>query len=173
MITHLEEELLQRYFDGDLLAEEATRVASHLAECEACAARHRSLTSLRVGVGVMAEERAGEVDFDALFARIERGIAEAAPASLSERVRGIRVQFGHNPRRVWVPAMGVLAAAAALILFVRGGPVPNSSTEIEEVAFSEWGGTVFEVALADGASTKVVWINDEYEDDDDDDEVLQ
>jgi anti-sigma factor RsiW len=156
MTTHLEEELLQRYFDGDLDAGEASQVASHLAECEACATRERSLAALRVSMGVLAEESARDVDFDALFGRIERGIAESAP-------RGVHAN--RRPARLWLPAVGVLAAAAALLMFLRSGPPPNSSTEIEEVAFGEWGGTVFEVALADGASTKVVWINDEYEDD--------
>jgi anti-sigma factor RsiW len=163
MTTHLEEELLQRYFDGDLGADEHSQVASHLAECDACAARQRSLQALRVGVGVLAEESARDIDFDALFGRIERGIAESAP-------RGVRTRT--RPTRIWLPAAGVLAAAAALVMFLRGGTPPSSSTEIEEVAFGEWGGTVFEVALADGASTKVVWINDEYEDDGDA-EVLQ
>jgi anti-sigma factor RsiW len=163
MTTHLEEELLQRYFDNDLLADEASQVASHLAECEACAARQRSLRALRVGVGVLAEESARDVDFDALFGRIERGIAESAPRGARARTR---------VKRVWLPAMGALAAAAALVMFLQGGPPSNASTEIEEVAFGEWGGTVFEVALADGASTKVVWINDEYEDDGEP-EVLQ
>jgi len=163
MTAHIEEELLQRYFDGDLVADEADKVASHLGECEACAGRLRSLQALRVGVGVLAEESARDVDFDALFGRIQRGIDESAP-------RGVHVRG--RPRRIWLPAIGVLAAAAALMMFLRGGPPPSSSTEIEEVAFGEWGGTVFEVALADGASTKVVWINDDYEDDGDA-EVLQ
>jgi anti-sigma factor RsiW len=162
MTTHLEEELLQRYFDGDLEADEASQVTSHLAECEGCAARHRSLEALRAGVGVMAKENARDIDFEALFGRIERGIAETAPRGLRARTRSTRL---------WMPVVGVLAAAAALMMFLRGSP-PNASTEIEDVAFGEWGGTVFEVALADGASTKVVWINDDYEDDGDS-EVLQ
>ena len=39
---------------------------------------------------------------------------------------------------------------------------PNS--EISQVDFGESNGTVFEIALADGVSTPVVWINDEPQD---------
>ncbi len=39
---------------------------------------------------------------------------------------------------------------------------PNS--EISQVDFGESNGTVFEIALADGISTPVVWINDEPQD---------
>jgi hypothetical protein len=39
---------------------------------------------------------------------------------------------------------------------------PNS--EISQLDFGESNGTVFEIALADGISTPVVWINDESQD---------
>jgi hypothetical protein len=39
---------------------------------------------------------------------------------------------------------------------------PNS--EISQVDFGNSNGTVFEIALADGVSTPVVWINDDPQD---------
>jgi anti-sigma factor RsiW len=44
----------------------------------------------------------------------------------------------------------------------QGEEPPNS--EISQVDFGDSNGTVFEIALADGISTPVVWINDEPQD---------
>lgn len=44
---------------------------------------------------------------------------------------------------------------------IEGEPVAALSSEIVQVDFGGSTGTVFEIALKDGASTPVVWINDE------------
>jgi hypothetical protein len=144
---------------------------------------HISSSVLRKHIALAAEENSRNVDFDALFARIERGIAEAPAPGRRERVSvWTREQFEHRPARLWLPAAGVLAAAAAVLLLLRGVPgsiddrpsAANPQIDIEQIAFNDdYGGTIFEVALADGASTKVVWINDYDDDDDEGDEVLQ
>jgi hypothetical protein len=205
---HLEDELLQRHFDGDLRPTRATEVEQHLQACSQCNQRHRALVTLHGMVALAAEESARSVDFDALYGRIERGIREQRTPSLSERLavwwRDLAEQ---RPGQVWVPAGAALAAAVVLVLVFSGDPAPPpvarvhtpaqndepvdddaldvapapqtvsdtapalrggassdsaaSSSEIVQVDFGSNAGTVFEIALADGKSTPVVWINDD------------
>lgn len=188
---HVEEELLQRHFDGDLGPAQAGPVDRHLAHCSECRKRRQSLATLHDLIGMAADDAASGVDFEAAFARIERGVREQGPAPLGERV-SIKVQDLHEQRpvRLWVPAATALAAAAAALIVLRGPaaeqsaptapagpptevasprPKPKTeriayaavSSEIEQVDFGGKPGTVFEIALADGVSTPVVWINDD------------
>jgi len=179
--AHIEEERLHHYVDGELKPAAAQEVATHLSQCGDCSARLSELRSLHDGVTAMAEESARDVDFDAVFQRIEAGIARENATTARERSPGpIPLRHPRRSARVWASAAGLLAAAAAVLLFFRGelglgtGHPENGNIEIEQVAFNDdYGGTVFEVAVADGVSTKVVWINDYYDDDDDAEEAIQ
>jgi anti-sigma factor RsiW len=191
---HLEDELLQRHFDGDLRPGRAAEVKQHLEGCTVCSQRQRALVALHGMVVMAAEESARGVDFEALYAKIEHGIREQRTPSLSERLavwwRDLAEQ---RPGQVWVPAGAALAAAVVLVMVFRGEPVPEptahhqqapaqheepadelaaapaphaaasieSSSEIVQIDFGSNAGTVFEIALADGKSTPVVWINDD------------
>jgi anti-sigma factor RsiW len=179
---HVEEELLQRYFDGVLEEQSAAHVKQHLGLCASCGARHRALGRLSQAIGMAAEEHARGVDFEALFSRIERGIGEPLNASPIERAVSRRDRVEKRWRQFWMPAAGAIAAAAALLLFLRSLPpkeLPRASapaggesgqglasratatnSEVEQVDFGGNAGTVFEIALADGISTPVVWIDD-------------
>jgi anti-sigma factor RsiW len=179
---HVEEELLQRYFDGALEAQNAARVSQHLESCASCGARHRALSKLKRAIAVAADERAQGVDFEALFARIEQGVREgAAQGAAAQNVVSLQDRARRRQRAIWLPATGVVAAAAALLLFLRSAPTtqPQSATpaagetsqgaasltgttnsEIEQVDFGSNAGTVFEIALSEGTSTPVVWIDD-------------
>jgi putative zinc finger protein len=182
---HVEEELLQRYFDGGLEGAHAARVEQHLAGCASCSARHRALDKLRQGLRIAAEERARGVDFEALFANVERGVRERPDPGLAERFAvSWRDRLEQRSRQIWIPAAGAVAAAAALLLFLRGSPAhertisgpdeaiagerglagnPAANSEVEQVDFGANAGTVFEIALPEGISTPVVWINDDGE----------
>jgi anti-sigma factor RsiW len=182
---HVEEELLQRYFDGELAGPRAEQIAQHLEVCQACAARRKALTELRRAIAIAATERGQGLDSEALFTRIEQSVRERPAPGVVER---ISVRWRDSPerraRQFWVPAAGTLAAAAALLLFLRGmpqqgpdGAVPNrddvgqgatahvsvANSEVEQVDFGSKAGTVFEIALTEGVSTPVVWINDDGE----------
>jgi anti-sigma factor RsiW len=195
---HVEEELLHRYFDGDLLAPQAATVAAHLQGCEDCSARHRELAELRRLIETSAEHGADGVDWDALYGRIEHGIREEKNVpSLSERlsVWG-RDLVEQRPARLFVPlavaaaiAFGLLAKSAMRSEEERAEqqkPVPTEqeqqeenaqgaprlkknyavaevSSEVVQVDFGGSAGTVYEVALAEGVSTPVVWINDDVQ----------
>lgn len=191
---HLEDELLQRHFDGDLREGRAADVNRHLQDCAQCSERSRALSALHRMVGIAAEDSARGVDFEALYGRIERGIREQRTPSLGERVavwwRDLAEQ---RPSQLLVPAAGALAAAVVLLMVFRGEPAPQPAprahtqtpaqapaqpelqpaaapqtegaeavnSEIVQVDFGSNPGTVFEIALANGMSTPVVWINDD------------
>lgn len=165
---HLDEELLHRYFDGDLNPADRAPLEAHLQQCASCGERLGTLKTLHGQITAAAEASAREVDFDALFSRIEQGIREAKPAGTVERLSvWRREQVEQRPARAWATSAGLLAVAASALIALRavfGGPaedVASSRTDIEQVAFNDdYGGTVFQVALSDGASTNVVWIND-------------
>lgn len=185
---HIEEELLQRYFDGDLAPSPATAVERHLQQCAPCTQRHRALVALRRAIVHAAEDSARGVDFDAMFARVERGVREQPAPSLIERSSvWWRDRLEQRASTLWMPAAGALAAAAVLLLVVRGTLLPSGDdahiaagggkhssqsaapstapegvpgSEVVQVDFGTNAGTVFEIALDDGNSTPVVWIND-------------
>jgi anti-sigma factor RsiW len=180
---HIAEALLHGYFDGELSSSGARVVASHLASCTGCAARHAALCALRQAICENAEDRAQRVDFDALFGRIERAIdagnagdaidagnAGAEPSGVSASGRA---QLARPKRRLWVGSTALLAIAAAFLLMLWGelidfGAVGSQNAEIEQVDFGDHSGTLFKTALADGAYSNVVWINDDIDDLEDD-----
>jgi anti-sigma factor RsiW len=192
-MEHVQEDALNMHFDGELAPAEAASVERHLASCGECSKRLNSMQQLREIIVMSSEQVASEVDFDAMFGRVEQGTKVAPMPGLIERV-GLWVteSLQHNPVRVWAPAGGLAMAAAAALAFVlrsSGGPGieggqearrgviaeereikrekmmlaenESNASEVVQVDFGSNTGTVFEIALADGASTPVVWINED------------
>lgn len=183
---HLEDELLQRYFDGELSNGSAVEVNQHLESCETCRNRHRSLEKLHTYINMAVEEAAEDVDFDALFGRIESGLEESR-----QRGKVVSIKAWLESSRLRRPlVLAPVAIAAAAVLFFINQLVPTEevardskgrkrsnrtvlvdsrnsqqqrNSEIVQVDFGANTGTVFEIALAEGASTPVVWINDEID----------
>jgi anti-sigma factor RsiW len=186
---HVQEEALHMHFDGELAPPEAASVQRHLATCGECGNRLASLQRLREMIVMSAEQVASQVDFDAMFGRVEQGTKVAPAPSLGERITlWVTESLQHNPMKVWAP-VGGLAVAAAVLVFVltrsggveeepelarKGGVIEeprepkrekmmiaSNASEVVQVDFGSNTGTVFEIALADGASTPVVWINED------------
>ena len=169
MSTHVEEELLSRFFDGEASDAEAELVATHIGDCDECEAKLSAFGGLRDGLRVLAEERAITLHSDGLFASIEREIPSrvaAVPAHGGAKVISIF-------RRIAPPLAIVLAAAAAIAMFISnqnsepdGVPVADAphGSVVEEVSYGEsQSGTVFSVPNetdAGAGHVAVVWIND-------------
>jgi anti-sigma factor RsiW len=189
---HVEEELLQRYFDGDLQGAPAASVSQHISACDDCKKRHIALGELHKLIVMSAEHAALDVDFERAFANIERGTRERPPPSLIERLSvWWRDLIEQRPEQLWAPAFGAAIAAGLLVFVLRDGgsgageqvaatspkppapivvveaptvppePVEFANTEVVQVDFGSNPGTVYEIALAGGVSTPVVWINDD------------
>lgn len=179
----LDDEMLQRLLDGDLNAREAKQVRDVIARSEADAARYRSLTRLHGLMRMAADDMAADLDSDAMFRNIQAGIAKDQPGTI-ELIKAWLSEFFEHRSQVWMPmaGAGVVAAAVLLTIYsperaseesavVSGGSEPAAvvveeaapapSSEVVQVDFGANTGTVFEIALAGGKSTPVVWINDD------------
>lgn len=80
------------------------------------------------------------------------GAAESEQAGVGGKGKRVMMANAPGSRTVHYPAMAGESEE----------PGPNS--EISQVDFGQSNGTLFEIALAEGVSTPVVWINDEPQD---------
>ena len=164
-------------------AREAKQARDVIAHSAADASRFRTFQRLHELVQVGADEMVGEIDSDAMFRNIEIGIAKDRPGALGQ-LKAWLSEFLEHRTQVWMPMAGAgVVATAVLLTFyspapgeetaapVSGGSepaavvvepaVPAPSSEVVQVDFGANTGTVFEIALAGGKSTPVVWINDD------------
>lgn len=164
-----EEEKLQSFFDGELPPEEEDEVRRRLEKSPEDAADVAAWQAIRDGMQGLSAEWRGELDSDALFARIEAEIAEDSnvTAIRPEGTAPAKAVVGRRERRVWGGVAAGFAAAAAILLAVLTIPEGSGPTDIArgskvvEVDFGEYAGTVFEVEGGAGQPLSVVWISDE------------
>ena len=186
---HIEDEQLQQYFDGELSKKPAALVERHLSGCESCTERQTSLVQLSRMIGIAAEDMARDVNFENLYYRVKQGVKQKEAPGLTEQITVWWDEFVEHQSQVWMPATGAIAVAAAVLLtlYLPGTPMddvpvegstaervhtpaegptaippePPASTEITDVDFGDNAGTVFAIALAEGVSNQVIWIDDE------------
>ncbi len=163
----VDNEQLQRLFDGELSTQEAAEVQRELESSPQATTELQQLAQIRSAMQEAATEWASQVDSDALFGSIERELdrAQSAPA--------LKVISGGGAKRVYQGLGFGLAAAAAILLAVFTWPESGSirpdapavavtrGSEVLEVDFGTNTGTVFEVKGAVGQPLAVVWIDDE------------
>jgi hypothetical protein len=177
---HLDDDTLQRYFDGELPAREAQAVQKQVEQSPEAQRRLRELARLGDLIRLSAAEAARDLDSNALFSRIEAGIREQKQLGFGERLRVLGSEWSEHRRGVLVPMLGAAAAAAAALVIVL---VPRHAAEpsvglkpaapelaiamthgsrIENVDFGSNTGTVFEIDNQ-GVAAAVVWIADDEE----------
>ncbi|MEZ4254809.1 MAG: hypothetical protein R3A78_03705 [Polyangiales bacterium] len=188
MARELDDETLNQYFDGELPPEKRDLVRVVLDASEEERRHLARLERTRDFVRMAAEDQTVDLDSDALFAAISKGVKEQADAGYGEgfRViegggRGDAARDSVRPVERWKISVPVgialaVAAAAMLTFAVRRAPEqtttdvrPTTSTEIEgpigseveQVDFGSNTGTVFAVKGASGEPVAVVWLSDE------------
>ena len=180
---YIDDDKLQRLFDGDLTEGEEKILRRDIAKSDIEQARMAQLDRLGDLVRLSGDDVSADLDADALFARIEEGVA----ADKSPRLELI----GNQPKRqrtIGVVAVGLaMAAAVALVFYLMPGQEPNiaqnpmddnreilvendmpvveihppAGSAVEQVDFGANTGTVFEVEGAEGQPLAVVWIAEE------------
>jgi len=86
-------------------------------------------------------------------------IAIITQIATREEPTGPQVADGNNSHKTMLAeAPGSTAVPLTSVVGEHDEPPPNS--EVSQVDFGDSSGTLYEVALADGVSTPVVWIND-------------
>ena len=126
-------ELMNRELDEALTAEESAALQAHLDACPDCRETRRQLHEL-----------------DALLQ--EDG--PEPPAALHDGVmRAIRQEQKRKPRRAWVPAAAIAAAAALVLLAGRAGLIALPGFEQTDVISVNIGSAVEQIFAQTGAKT--------------------
>jgi anti-sigma factor RsiW len=187
MATELDDDTLQRFYDGELSPLEERTVRAMIEQDPAAQARLSRLKRLSEMFTLAAEDMGAELDSAALFSGIQADIKQQETLGLGERLRVITFEWVEHKRGA-VISLGAVAAIAAAALFAvitpdrhdenqaRTMPRPREEqklrlaeapaqhgSQIENVDFGRNTGTVFEVEN-EGVTTAVVWIADEEED---------
>lgn len=127
MYDHIDDEKLQRYFDGETRTGETTLVRRHLAECHACGLALTRLERLHAlfTTTTDADTQAAAPELEAMYAKVHEGIARQGKAGLGERLRVLTSEVVEYKKHVWIPAMTIAAAAVVVlaVLVDRSGTV--------------------------------------------------
>jgi anti-sigma factor RsiW len=185
MSTELDDETLQRFYDGDLSPLEERAVRSRIEADPAAQRRLQELEKLSALIQLAADQVGSELDSSTLFAGIERDLAKQSELGFGERLRVVVGEWKEHRRSVVMPLAAAAAAAAVAVvsLVARDAgddeaarlarkrevvrvadarPVEVHGTRVENVDFGRSTGTVFEIDT-EGVATAVVWIADEEE----------
>jgi anti-sigma factor RsiW len=187
-MTTLDDDLLQRFYDGDLTPLEEHGVQAQIEADPRAQQRLAELGRLTELVRQGTTELGGELDASALFASIERKLAQPAPVPLRTRLHVRGSEWLEFRRGTLGALVGTAALAAASLLAVlrsgepnlqdsgalvlapgeeRAPVVPTESayasvhgSSVEDVDFGTNTGTVFELDN-EGVAVAVVWISDD------------
>jgi anti-sigma factor RsiW len=133
--AHIQDDQLQEHFDGELAPAARTNIVAHLASCDGCSKRYAKLEKLHMLFSMASEDVSHDLHADALFGRIERGIAEAKPEGIFERLTSWLTDTLGSKSPIWVPATAAVALGAMLLTFYLpgGGELPSRSTDVSPV----------------------------------------
>ena len=120
MRSCISEETLQTWFDGELAAPEAAKVAAHLNTCPQCAEAARTVEAENSILSkALAAEFAAAVPTERLRQRVETAVAAVheprVPVASQSRWRAVRESFGS-----WQPLVYASIAATILLAGVLG-----------------------------------------------------
>ncbi len=180
----VDDDKLQQFFDGELTEGEAKIIDRDVARSSDEQARVDQLERLSDLMQWTADDVAANIDADAVFAKIEEGVA----ADKSPRLQVIE-GAKKTQRTMAIVAVGLTMAAAVALAYLMGtgensGTVAThpmddrrevlvendmpvihveapAGTEVEHVDFGANTGTVFEVEGSEGQPLAVVWIAEE------------
>jgi anti-sigma factor RsiW len=175
----LDDDTLQRYFDGELSPVEERSVRAQVQGDPTAQARLRELTKLSELVRMAVAQSTQGLDADALFAGIQTDIRKQEQLGFGERFKLHSSEWVQHKKSVLIPTVASLAVAAAALVVLL---VPHETSEklatlpavqtpaaqavhgsrVENVDFGKSTGTVFEVDN-EGVSAAVVWIADDEE----------
>lgn len=187
MTTQLDDDTLQRYYDGELSPVEERVVRARVESDPEAQKRLAQLSRLSELLRTAAEDMSNGLDADALFADIQAGIRKDEKADLGTRLRVVREEWSSHRRGVVISLAAAGAVAAAALLTVLGPDAPARNEQlaanepsvrapaeapklanaprvqgsrVENVDFGSNTGTIFEIE-SQGVTTAVVWISDD------------
>ncbi len=119
-------QVIEAYLDGDLTADEAARLESHLSGCQACAEELALAKRLNLALRDLPEQRCPDRIADAVLDRV------------GKEPRAARRPAGWYPR-VWRPAAlaAMLLLVAITALVIKGAKPPPPTVTPEEIVRAE------------------------------------
>ena len=185
MATPIDDDTLQRFYDGDLSPLEEHSVHAQLDADPDAQRRLAELGRLTELMREATEQLGQSVDSAALFAAIESKLAEPDKLGFGPRLRVVAAEWAEHKRATLAPIAAAVAVAAASLIAVvksngpaapeafrhaehRAGPVAAEplaavhGSRVENVDFGSSTGTVFEIDNQ-GVAVAVVWITDDEE----------
>ena len=142
-MAKLSEEMLAKYYDGELSDRQARWVEEQLEQSpehkEALSKLNRMSHLLRL----MHEESASDVSFDGFSNRVLTAVSKEERPGFIERVKVWAEEFFEHRQRIWVPAAAIATAAIAEVLVmplsdgdstpaIGGAPQQSGGQEIVE-----------------------------------------
>jgi anti-sigma factor RsiW len=189
--TPIDDDTLQRFYDGDLSPLEEHGVQARIEADPAAQRRLAELGQLTELIREGAEELGASVQSNALFAAIEAKLAEPDQVGFGARLRVMGGEWLEHRRASLLPLVAATAVAAVTLMVVvkpnsqlpenssaatpsaqKAAPVAPTQvltqvaevhgSSIENVDFGASTGTVFEIDN-EGVAVAVVWITDDDE----------
>jgi len=163
--THIPDQELERYFDGELSGSKAAEIKDHIESCKDCCAKLQRMENLGRMIRFAAEENAESFDEDAFLANVRKGIEKDRQVPLSETLKVWLEEFFSFRKQIWVPS-AVAVTAAVLVMVVSFSqpvdmtPEPYGNSNVASVSFDSGSGIVFQVEEDNGSTTAVVWVNE-------------
>jgi anti-sigma factor RsiW len=149
-MSKMDNELLQRYFDGELSAEERARCEAELTEEDQL--RLQALEEIRGLVGHALDAQAADVDlWSGIDARLRGGQKQATVRRWRERVR----------LRATGPLAALAAVAALLLVFKPWHAASENDCDIEHLETNGSVATVFHMADMPHGATTVIWTEED------------
>lgn len=178
MATRIDDDTLQRYYDGDLSPVEEHGMQLRIEGDPDAQRRLTKLAKLTELMQTSADELGQHVDSKVLFSGIEARLADAGKPGFGARLRVVGGEWLEHRRATLMPIVAASAVAAATFLVVTrsDGPTESGGPEgrvvattdavhgsvVENVDFGSNTGTVFEIEDR-GVAVAVVWITEDEE----------
>lgn len=133
MAQKIDDDTLQRYYDGDLSPLEASSVRAEVAASPEARARLDELAKLSEMMQLAGQEFGDGLDGDGMFAGIQAGIAKDR-AEPGEGLRVVASEWIEHRKASLVSMFGIAAVAAAALFMVTKQAAPTSEDELARSA---------------------------------------
>jgi anti-sigma factor RsiW len=180
-MAKLTDEIIERYYDGELSPKKAKWVESQLEGSTEHQKRLERMSRMSGLLHLMEQESLSGVSFAGFEERVKAGIRQGEKPGIIDRAKVWASEFFEHRQLVWIPSAVVVTAVLAVLIaspFMAGPPTSPQkvgggneiwtasdaahkeapSSAIMSVNFGEATGERYDVPNANGGTVGVVWI---------------
>jgi anti-sigma factor RsiW len=182
-MSKISENLLNRYYDGDLKESKAKKVEAFLAGSEEAQKRLNDISRISEYITIMHNEQIKAADFDGFDKRVLNMIeTKQSKTPFVESVKVWLLEFLRYRKKIWIPATSVVAAAALMLFIVTAVPAnrpdlpfakgitaqtwqastseSQTGSEVKIISAGNMNGKEYNLRNANGETIGVVWIQE-------------